>query len=271
MTQRNFKKMHALGNDFIVIDGRRRPFAPTTAQAQFLADRRRGVGCDQIIVLEPATRGDLFMRIFNADGSQAEACGNASRCVASLVYEEGVATPRLETLAGVLTCQRIDGQFQVDMGPIEIIDKARPVAAGPSPAVILTIGNPHCVFLTDQVDLVDDVGPKVEVDPQFPQRTNVQFVQVLGRNAIRQRVWERGAGLTAASGSGACAGAVAAMSVGGCDRQLTVHMDGGDIEITWQEGDGHVLMRGPHSLAFEGVFEERALEESALEEVFTLP
>lgn len=250
--------MHGLGNDFIIVDGRTQPFAPNRAQAQFLANRRWGIGCDQIIVLENSVRADVFMRIYNADGSQAEACGNATRCVASLIDGElssAAKAPVIETVAGLLPTQKIDGQFQVDMGKIEIIDTARHVAGGPGPALILDMGNPHCVFLTDQLDLVTSLGPRVEVDLQFPQRTNVQFVQVLTTTEIRQRVWERGAGLTEASGSGACAGAVAAMIAGGCDRHVTVHMDGGDLDLTWRQDDGHVLMRGPHALTFAGHFD----------------
>ena len=250
--QRKFLKMHGLGNDFLIIDGRIVPFAPTQDQARQLADRRWGVGCDQIIVLETSAQADIFMRIFNADGSQAEACGNATRCVASLMYDETGQSPTIETLGGVLATQRIGAQFQVDMGPIEVIDTARAIPDGPGPALILDMGNPHCVFLTDRLDLVTDLGPKIEIDPQFPNRTNVQFVQVISPTEIRQRVWERGAGLTQASGSGACAGAVAAMVAGGCLRHVRVHMDGGDLEITWRESDGHVLMRGPHTLVFEG-------------------
>ncbi len=255
MTERTFKKMHGLGNDFVVIDARAQAFAPTPQQAQWLADRRRGIGCDQVIVLEPSQRAEVRMRIFNADGSEAEGCGNATRCVASLLHQETGQAPSIETLAGVLQTQEIDGQFQVDMGPVTILDTARRVAGGPGPAVILEVGNPHCAFLTDQLDLVTHLGPQVEVDAQFPDRTNVQFVKILNAHEIRQRVWERGAGLTDASGSGACAGAVAAMVAGGCQRTLTVHMDGGDLQICWRDSDNHVLMRGPHALAFEGTFD----------------
>lgn len=255
MSHRNFLKMHGLGNDFVIVDGRDVPFAPSEDQARFLGNRRWGVGCDQIIVLEPSAKGDVFMRIFNSDGSQAEACGNATRCVASLIHGETGQAPVIETLAGFLPTRLIEGQFEVDMGPIQVLDTARAVEGGPSPAVILNIGNPHCAFLTDQIDLVTTLGPKVEMDPQFPSRTNVQFVQVLNPHEVRQRVWERGAGLTSASGSGACAGAVAAMVAGGCERAVTVHMDDGDLHITWREDDGHVLMRGPHALSFQGSFD----------------
>ena len=252
MSERKFLKMHGLGNDFVIIDGREQAFTPTADQARFIADRRWGVGCDQLIVLEPSDEADVFMRIYNSDGSQAEACGNASRCVASLLYDEIGLAPILETVVGLLPSSFDGDQFEVDMGPIQVLDTARSVAGSPVPALILDMGNPHCAFLTDQLDLVTSLGPKVEVDPQFPNRTNVQFVQVLSPTEIRQRVWERGAGLTAASGSGACAGAVAAMIGAGCERQILVHMDGGDLHITWREADGHVLMRGPHALSFEG-------------------
>ena len=214
--------MHGLGNDFVVIDARNDTFVPTLEQAKRLSDRRRGVGCDQIIVLETSDKAEVRMRIFNADGGQAEACGNATRCVASLLYEETGQAPRIETVAGILHTEKIGEQFQVDMGLVRVIDKARLVKGAPVPAVILEIGNPHCVFVTNHLDLVSALGPKVEVDPQFPNRTNVQFVQILNFQEIRQRVWERGAGLTAASGSGACAGAVAAIVTGHCQRKVTV-------------------------------------------------
>ena len=249
MAQRNFLKMHGLGNDFVIIDAREQPFTPSAEQAQKICDRRWGVGCDQLIVLEPSGRADVFMRIYNSDGSGAAACGNASRCVASLLFTETGRAPTLETEAGLLPTQ-LDGEwFEVDMGKIEVIDTNALIEGAGMPAVILNIGNPHAVFLTDKLDLVTSLGPKIEVHPDFPNRTNVQFVHILGPSAIRQRVWERGAGLTAASGSGACAGAVAAMVKGGCERQLTVQMDGGAIRITWREEDGHVLMHGPHALS----------------------
>ena len=250
MTQRTFLKMHGLGNDFVIVDARKQAFAPAPEQAAHIADRRVGVGCDQLIVLEPSARADVFMRIYNADGSQAGACGNATRCVASLLGGE----PVIETIAGLLPT-RLDGDwYEADMGKIEVLDTNAVIEGVGMSAVILNIGNPHAVFLTDQLDLVTTLGPQVEVHHDFPNRTNVQFVHILDEKNIRQRVWERGAGLTAASGSGACAGAVAAMVKGGCDRQVTVHMDGGDLRITWREHDGHVLMHGPHALAFEGSF-----------------
>ena len=252
MQRRKFLKMHGLGNDFVVIDGRTQTFAPTPEQARRIADRRRGVGCDQLIVLEPSLRADVFMRIYNADGAQAEACGNAGRCVACLIYDEIGRAPVLETVAGLLPTTFDGERFEVDMGPIRIVDTARAVEGGPGPALILELGNPHCVFVTDQLDLVTGLGPKVENDPQFPTGINVQFVKILGPAEIRQRVWERGTGLTAASGSGACAGAVAAILAGGCERRVRVHMDGGDLQIVWREADDHVLLRGPHAMSFEG-------------------
>lgn len=255
VTARNFYKMHGLGNDFVIIDGRKRAFIPNPDQTKSISDRRQGIGCDQVIVLENSDHASVFMRIYNADGSEAEACGNATRCVASLMHKEVGVAPTIETIAGILKTKRVNSQFQVDMGPITIIDPCRAVEEGPSPAVVLSIGNPHCVFLTEKLDLISTVGPKVEKDAQFVDRTNVHFVEILDKSNIRQRVWERGSGLTSASGSGACAGAVAAMVVGGCDRSVTVRMDGGKLEITWREKDGHVLMQGPHTLSFEGRFD----------------
>ena len=251
MVRRNFLKMHGLGNDFVIVDARAEPFIPSPDQVRFLADRRLGVGCDQLIVMEPSEQADIFMRIYNSDGSQAGACGNATRCVASLVGGE----PVIETIAGLLPTRKDGAWYETDMGKIDVLDTNALIEGAGMPAVILNIGNPHAVFLTDQLDLVTTLGPQIEVHPDFPNRTNVQFVHILDTQNIRQRVWERGAGLTAASGSGACAGAVAAMVKGGCDHQLTVHMDGGELRITWRESDDHVLMHGPHALSFEGCFD----------------
>src|SRR5690606_33304252 len=218
MTARPFRKMHGLGNDFVVVDARRAPFRPTAAQAARIADRRLGVGCDQLIVLEPADAGeqptaDLFMRIFNADGSEAEACGNATRCVASLLFAEGRDSAVIRTLGGSLACTTAAaGEVTVDMGPARLdwqdVPLARPMdtlaldfAKGPlARPVALSLGNPHVVFFVEEAAAIDlaALGPAIENDPLFPQRTNVQVVQVVARDRLRHRIWERGAGLTLA-------------------------------------------------------------------------
>ncbi|WP_207480136.1 diaminopimelate epimerase [Arenibaculum pallidiluteum] len=264
-----FLKMHGLGNDFVVLDARRSALVLSPAQVRAVADRRTGVGCDQLIVLEPgATPGaDVFMRIYNPDGSEAGACGNATRCVASLVSEEESGGPvGIQTIAGLLKARPTGGGgYEVDMGPARLDWREIPLAgpadtlrldveAGPlSAPCAVNMGNPHAVFFVEDADAVDLAawGPRIEHHPAFPDRTNVEIVQVLGPELIRMRVWERGAGITRACGSGACAALVAAARRGLTGRRATVRLDGGDLEITWRE-DGHVLMAGPTALAFRG-------------------
>lgn len=260
-----FVKMHGCGNDFVVMDGRAHALGITPARAAAIADRRTGVGCDQFIVIEPGD--DAFMRIYNPDGSQAGACGNATRCVASLLAAE---TGRTEltvcTISGNLPSIVLpDGRVRVDMGEarfgwIDIplsepadtlhLNVARGAVADPAAA---SMGNPHATFFVPDLDAVDiaSVGPSLEHDPIFPQRANIGFVQVLGPRRIRLRVWERGAGLTLACGSGACAALVNAARRGLTDRQASVEVDGGTLEIEWR-ADGHVLMTGPVATSFTG-------------------
>ncbi len=269
MTTR-FTKMHGLGNDFVVIEqpDAARPSLPSRT-AQYLADRRRGIGCDQVIVLEPSRAADRRMRIFNPDGSEAQACGNATRCVAALLEPHlGRDRITLETAGGILTSDILaDGQVRVDMGAprfgwAEIplareIDPARlelgPDADGLGHGFALSMGNPHCVFLVPDFEGLDieTRGPRLEHHALFPERANIGFGQVISPTHIRLRVWERGAALTQACGSGACAGAVAAMSRGLTERRVTVELDGGPLEIHWQTDD-HVVMTGPVATSFEG-------------------
>ena len=266
---REFLKMHGLGNDFVVIDARKTPYSPAEAEVRAIADRKTGVGCDQFIVLEPAqTAGTMaFMRIRNADGSEAAACGNASRCVGWLLMEEsGAERVAFETRAGILESFRADnGRVTVNMGPARLdwaqiplagpddtlrVDVAHGGFAGP---VAVNMGNPHAVFFVDDVNAVSlaEVGPVFENHPSFPERTNVEFAQVLSPTSIRMRVWERGAGITSACGSGACATAVAAARRGLTGRKSDVILDGGTLTIEWLE-DGTVLMTGPIALTFSG-------------------
>ncbi len=280
MSGRPFLKMHGLGNDFVVVDARREPFRPSPGQAAAIADRRRGVGCDQLIVLEPASaedagRADLFMRIFNADGSEAEACGNATRCVASLLFAEGRERVAIRTLGGLLPCTpAADGEVTADLGPAHLdwreVPLAEPAdtlrldfARGPlREPVALSMGNPHVVFFVEQdPDAIDlaTLGPAIEHDPLFPRRTNVQLVQVLSPTRLRQRIWERGAGLTEASGSGGCAAQVAAVRRGLTERRARVEQPGGALTVEWREADGHVLMTGPVATAFSGRLDESLL------------
>jgi diaminopimelate epimerase len=272
-----FRKMHGLGNDFVVLDRRRDPIAIDAAAAHAVADRHTGIGCDQLIVIErprlPAARA--FMRILNADGSEAEACGNATRCVARLLAEEnGASRIGIETVAGLLDAELLpDGRVAVDMGkartgwrdiPLarEMDTLAVDLAAGPlARPVCSNIGNPHATFFVDDVAAIElaALGPALEHDALFPERANIGVAAILGPQRIRLRVWERGAGITRACGSGACAALVAAHRRGLTARQATVVLDGGELEIAWRPerdgGDGHVMMTGPATLAFEGSFD----------------
>ena len=271
-----FRKMHGLGNDFVVLDARREPIAVDAAAARGLADRHTGIGCDQLIVIEQprASAAQAFMRILNADGSEAEACGNGARCIARLIAEEtGASLVRLETVAGVLAGELLaDGRVAVDMGrartgwrdiPLvrEMDTLAVDLAAGPliSPACS-NIGNPHATFFVDDVEAVElaVLGPRLEIDALFPERANIGVASIRDRTRIRLRVWERGAGITRACGSGACAALVAAHRRGLTERQATVALDGGDLDISWRD-DGHVMMTGPATLAFEGSFDAALL------------
>lgn len=264
-----FLKMHGLGNDFVVLDARRRPFALKPEAIAAIADRRSGIGFDQLAVIEPA-RGedtDCFLSLFNADGSRTGACGNATRCVASLLFaESGKEAVAIETLAGILPAERLGELVRVDMGPARLDWQEIPLAAsmdtlslplrlgGLAPPVAVGMGNPHAVFFVEDVEGLDiaSIGPKVETDALFPERTNVEFAQVLSPKAIRMRVWERGTGITPACGSGACATLVAAARRGLTGRAADILLDGGTLSIAWRD-DGHVLMTGPVALSFAGV------------------
>ena len=267
-----FVKMHGLGNDFVVLDARRNPLAIDAAAARALADRHSGIGCDQLIVIEPPRQptADAWMQIVNADGSAAAACGNATRCVAWLLAEEsGADRVRIETAAGLLDAEMLgDRRVAVDMGPARTdwhdIPLARAMetlavdlAAGPLASPVCTsIGNPHATFFVDDAEAVDlaALGPRLEHDPLFPERANIGVATVRGPDRLRLRVWERGAGITRACGTGACAALVGAHRRGLTGRQATVGLDGGDLDILWRE-DGHVVMTGPATLAFEGSFD----------------
>lgn len=261
-----FLKMHGLGNDFVIIDGRKNKPDLGAGRIRAIGDRRRGVGFDQLIVLEPpvSPKADIFMRIYNPDGSEAGACGNATRCVADLyMAEAGCMECKVETIKGLLKCKRADGwEITVDMGPPKLGWNEIPLSKQcdtlhlplEGDPVGVSMGNPHCVFFCGDVqDIdVDKSGPKVEHDPLFPERTNVEYVCMQGTDHIRMRVWERGAGITQACGTGACASAVAAIRRGLTGRKVRVTLDGGDLEIEWREKDGHVLMTGPVAYVFEG-------------------
>ena len=271
----SFRKMHGLGNDFVVLDGRAAPLGLTSAQIVALADRRRGIGCDQLIILEPPPPGaDVFMRIHNPDGAEAGACGNATRCIASLLAAEtGKARVVVRTISGDLPSEAMPGgMWQVDMGPARLgwqdVPLARevdtlhlPLACGPvaDPAAC-SMGNPHATFFVPDLDAlpVKEIGPRLENAPIFPDRANIGFVQVISQDHLRLVVWERGAGLTLACGSGACATIVNAHRRGLTGRAARISMPGGDLLMEWRQ-DGHVLMTGPFATAFIGQVDPKAL------------
>ena len=264
-----FTKMHGLGNDFVVIDARRRPVAMAPDLARAIADRRQGVGCDQLIVIERPTvvQADAFMRIFNADGGEVGACGNAARCIAALLMQEtGAGRVGLETAAGLIHAQAATGgSVSVNLGPVSTDWQAIPLAeardtlhldvtAGAlGDGVAVSVGNPHIVFFVADADAVPlaEIGPQIEHHPLFPERTNVEVVQVLGPGALRVRVWERGAGITRACGTGACAAAVAAARRRLGERQVEIAMDGGLLQVDWR-ADGTVCLTGPVATSFTG-------------------
>jgi diaminopimelate epimerase len=255
-----FMKMHGLGNDFVVIDARSGDDPVTPALARALGDRHRGVGFDQLAVIRPSERADFTLDFWNSDGSRAGACGNATRCVSDwMMAQLGRDSISLETTRGLLFAQRrADGLVSVNMGP-PILDAAEiPVKADPmalpleGAPVAVGMGNPHCIYFVADAEAVDvaGIGPRIEHDPLFPERTNVEFASLVGPDHLRMRVWERGAGITLACGSGTCATAVAAHLRGLTGRRVIVDVDGGQLEIDWRE-DG-VWMTGPTALVFEG-------------------
>ena len=262
-----FVKMHGLGNDFVVIDGRRKPLPDfTTTAVRRIADRHEGVGCDQLIVLAPTADpvADVAMRIFNCDGSEVDACGNASRAVALLLGEPA----RVATKGGVIAVTPQGGAASVDMGEPRFDWDAIPLAYAMDTLTMpvgwedlenpgaVNVGNPHVVFFVENSDTVelDRLGPLIETDPLFPARINVNVATIEDRGRLRLRVWERGAGLTRACGTGACATAVTAMRRGLVDRQVTVALPGGELSIGWGE-DGRITMTGPATESFRGDFE----------------
>lgn len=262
-----FVKMHGLGNDFVVLDARAHPLPLDLAAVRLLGDRRRGVGFDQMITIERSDKADAFMRIHNADGGEVESCGNAARCVASLLMQEnGRDAVSIDTLGGWLQARGgARGQITVDMGEPRFDWQAIPLAremntlrmdysfGGFSHPGAVNVGNPHVVFFVPDAETVPlaEIGPKIEHDPLFPQRINVEFAQVIDRTQIRMRVWERGAGITRACGTGACATLVAAARRDLTERKAEIILDGGVLTIEWA-ADNHIYMTGPATEAFRG-------------------
>ena len=265
-----FLKMHGLGNDFVIIDARETESPITSQVAKAIGERHFGVGYDQLVVMTNSQKADVELIFWNSDGSLSDACGNASRCVARLIMDENNSEEiTLKTGSGVLLARKgSNGFISVNMGHpqldwdliplkekvdlLELPIEGRPAAVG--------MGNPHCVFVVDDVNLVDLVswGSKIEAHELFPKKTNVEFIQIIDRKNIRQRTFERGAGETLACGSGACAVAVVAHLKGLTERNVSVHLDGGELNINWAK-DG-IWMTGPTTLVFKGVLRLDFLE-----------
>ena len=271
---RPFRKMNGLGNDFVVVDARARPVAITEDKARAIADRKAGIGCDQVIVLEPSKQADVRMRIWNNEGFEVESCGNASRCIADLLFaEKQVERASIDTRGGMLLAEKAgDKLVRIDNGPPRFAWRDIPLSeqfhdtrhielqVGPidaplihSPSVV-NVGNPHCIFWVKDLDVVDlgKVGPMLEYHPLFPQRANITLARVDARDHVTIRVWERGAGLTRACGTAACAVMAAGFRIRIIGRTATVTLPGGDLLMECRESDGHILMTGPVSYDFEG-------------------
>ena len=269
MTKIPFCKMHGCGNDYIYVDVSRHPIADPSAVSVLWSDRHKGIGSDGLVLIGDSTipDADFSMRIVNADGSEAMMCGNASRCIGKYLFERGLTTKkeiRLQTLSGIKTLllHEKDGivhSVTVDMLEPKMHDEQQFVEGVDinikGEACFVSMGNPHYVIFTDDVEQVGVTGPVLEHHPAFPQRCNIEFAHVMDDGSIRTRVWERGSGITMACGTGACATAVAAAVTGRKGRQSRIVMDGGALEIEWRESDNHVYMTGPAEFVFDGVAE----------------
>ena len=270
-----FRKMNGLGNDFVVLDARQRPLAISEEQARAIADRKTGIGCDQLIVMEQSSTADVRMRIWNAEGGEVQSCGNASRCIADIVMAEtGLGSTTIDTKGGFLTAQKAgDLLVKIDQGRPRFDWKDIPLSeafpdtrhielqVGPidkplvhSPSVV-NVGNPHCIFWVNDLEVVDlgKIGPMIEHHPLFPERTNVILAKLVARNHAMIKVWERGAGLTKACGTAACAVMAAGYRLKLIDRECRVTLPGGDLFMAINEDNGHVLMTGPLEYEFDGV------------------
>lgn len=268
--------MHGLGNDFVVFDARSDAFVLSNDDARRIADRRRGIGCDQILVLEPSETADVFMRIYNADGTEANACGDGARCIAKALFAElGRDEATIETVDRVLECRNRDVGASTNMGAPSLEWQQIPLAEARDTLhldlefgalkdpVALSVGNPHLVFFVDDVDTcgIETLGPMIETYFLFPERINVGAAQIIDDANLRLRVWERGAGLTEACGTGACAAVVAAASRGLTSRDCSVHLPGGDIHVCWQE-NGDIVMSGDAAHSFDGVVDLAELSDA---------
>ena len=275
-----FTKMHGAGNDYIYINAIDSCPANLPELSNEMSDRHKGVGSDGVVLIMPSDKADFWMRMFNADGSEGEMCGNASRCVAKYVYDKGLTSKRkitLENLAGikVLEITKVVDEkvreVKVDMGEpsfapeniptksnCEVIDIPISTSLGTLNLTAVGTGNPHGVVIMDSVsDLdIDSIGPEIQNNELFPRKANIEFVRIINRNEIEMRVYERGSGETMACGTGACASVVATSRLGLTDRRATVHLKGGDLQIHWAENN-HVYMTGEAATVFEGEYERR--------------
>ena len=275
-----FTKMHGAGNDYVYVNCFEEPLPENPAQlAREISDRHFGVGGDGLILICRSEKADARMRMFNADGSEAEMCGNGIRCLAKYVYDHGICTKgqlAIETGAGVLALEleledskvrrvRVDmgepilaaGQIPTTLSGDPVTDVELPLGEKTLSVSCVSMGNPHCITFVDQLtdDWVLSVGPQVETDPHFPNRVNAEFVEVVSPSEIRMRVWERGSGETLACGTGACAVCVAGALTGRTDRKILAHLPGGDLELDWAENN-HVYMTGPAEEVFSGQWGE---------------
>jgi diaminopimelate epimerase len=266
--------MNGLGNDFVVFDARQRPLAMDEAKARAIADRKAGIGCDQLIVLEPSAKADVTMRIWNNEGGEVESCGNATRCIADILFDEKkTRRATIDTKGGFLVAEKGgDRLVTVDMGAprfdwqdIPLSEKFHDTRyidlhVGPVEAPLIdrpsvvNVGNPHCIFWVKDLDVVDlaKVGPMLEHHPLFPKRANITLARIDDRSHVVIKVWERGAGLTKACGTAACAVMAAGFRLKRLDAKATITLPGGDLFMAIRESDGHVIMTGPVAYEFEG-------------------
>ena len=270
-----FIKMHGLGNDFVVIDSTKNQYTINKSSIQLISDRRFGVGCDQVIEMKPSAKEDIYMKIYNSDGTEAEACGNAARCVAGLLFASNQKKEvSIETVAGVLKAEsEEDGLIKVDMGKPSFFWKDIPLSSDISHisfeelslinGLAVNMGNPHIVFFVKDINEVDinKVGPLVENSSYFPEKVNVEVCQIINKSKIKVAVWERGAGKTLACGTGACAALVAAYKNNLTDPTAEIVLNGGSLNITWNvNSDEHVIMSGPIAVSFLGDFSTLGIE-----------
>ena len=270
-----FIKMHGLGNDFVVIDSTKNQYTINKSSIQLISDRRFGVGCDQVIEMKPSAKEDIYMKIYNSDGTEAEACGNAARCVAGLLFASNQKKEvSIETVAGVLKAEsEEDGLIKVDMGKPSFFWKDIPLSSDISHisfeelslinGLAVNMGNPHIVFFVKDINEVNinKVGPLVENSSYFPEKVNVEVCQIINKSKIKVTVWERGAGKTLACGTGACAALVAAYKNNLTDPTAEIVLNGGSLNITWNvNSDEHVIMSGPIAVSFLGDFSTLGIE-----------